>query len=473
MLALLCSAILFGGFGQSASVSTPLLTPEQMKSDLRLAHDIFAADDAGYYRYTSKEVIDAAWTNAEKKISKPMDAFGFYRILMPAVAAHKCGHSGAQLPKAILDDLRNKQPILPFYVKQLSIGTYVFRDLAMGTPNYDGSKIVAINGVLIQKIVDTMLTSMPMENSLSGKRFRASGRQFSIYLISLLGLSSPYSVELDRPGGHHETVKLDGIDAPTFAKRAVEMKAESGDETPADFKMLEGNIGLLTVRGFFDQDGTHPTSKIFEDAFKAVDEKKSKALTIDLRNNGGGEDELGRRLLAFLENKPFKYYDHLLVNGTYFKSSAYTGNYQRPPENMLTRRPDGRYELTGHPNWGIMQPTQPHFAGKVYILINGGSYSTTCEFLSHVKSDRLATVIGQETGGNYYGNTSGISNTVTLPNTQCRIVVPSVAYWISVDHRFPPESPVRPDIKLEPKIGDLLAGRDIEMERALKLARAG
>ena len=309
-------------------------------------------------------------------------------------------------------------------------------------------------------------------DSLAGKRSRASGRQFSVYLVSLMGLRAPYSVELVRPGNHHETVKVDGIDLPTFTKRSAEKGAESDGGVPAEYSMLdEGRIGLLKVYGFFSPDEAHPTEKIFDNAFKTLAEKKSQALIIDVRDNGGGEDELGRSLLSFLETKPFQYYDHLYVNSIYFKSSSLTGQYEPPLANMLTRLPDGRYEATGHPNWGIMQPQAPHFGGKVYILINGASFSTTCEFLSHIKSERLATLIGEETGGNYYGNTSGIMNLVTLPNTKMRIRVPSVAYWITVDHRYPPTSPITPDIGVPTRMSDLTAGKDAQMDKALELAR--
>jgi len=455
-------------------VANPLLTPDQMKADLRIAHEIFDADDAGMYRYVSKDQLDLVWNKAEAQLNRPMNAFGFYRVLLPAVAAQKCGHSGIQLPKPLADDLLANRPLLPLFVKVLPSGAFVYRDLSKpGSPN-DGARIQSINGVDIKKIVGTMMHSVCMDgDSTDGRRAKISGQQFCAYLVTLLGMSAPYQVEMRLDTGKSTTVSYDGLVMPEIAKQSIlKNLVPDSDADPAWFKLTEnGTVGVLRVTQFNDSEGHDPVRKVFESAFNALKDNHSKSLIIDVRDNGGGEDLLGQILLSYLETKPFKYYDHLLLNGTYRKSSTYTGDFSPPPPGLVSRQPDGAYEVTGHPNWGIKDPRQPHFGGKVFILANGNSFSTTCEFLSHIKSERLATIIGEDTGGNYYGNTSGFTTSVTLPNTKMRIRVPGLAYWITVDHRFPPASPIHPDIRLQSTIQDLVVGRDVQMDKALDLAR--
>ncbi|WMW80920.1 hypothetical protein RF679_01240 [Undibacterium cyanobacteriorum] len=65
------------------------------------------------------------------------------------------------------------------------------------------------------------------------------------------------------------------------------------------------------------------------------------------------------------------------------------------------------------------------------ILINGGSFSTTSEFLTQVHTRGGATFIGQGSGGAYFGCTSGNQMTLTLPNTKGRLVVPLLNYLLS------------------------------------------
>jgi hypothetical protein len=142
------------------------------------------------------------------------------------------------------------------------------------------------------------------------------------------------------------------------------------------------------------------------------------------------------------------------------------------PESMLERRADGKFHNIRHPNWGIQQPSQPYFAGQVLALMNGGSFSTTCEFLSHLHSRKLATFIGEEAAGGYYGNTSGRMPTVVLPNSKVAVRVPLQTYYLAVKGGDPRRS-ILPDVEVKPTIKDLLVGDDPIMAKALELARAG
>ena len=139
---------------------------------------------------------------------------------------------------------------------------------------------------------------------------------------------------------------------------------------------------ILGFGGLVDAEKKKGIREFYKESFEAIQARGSKSLIIDLRNNGGGEDELGQLLLSHLINEPFKYYDDLVINSMSFSFTKYTTWNGKIPENMVEKRADGKIHAIGHPNWGIKQPSKPHFAGKVFILINGGSFSTTSEFLS-------------------------------------------------------------------------------------------
>jgi len=73
----------------------------------------------------------------------------------------------------------------------------------------------------------------------------------------------------------------------------------------------------------------------------------------------------------------------------------------------VEQRSDGKFHLVKHPNLGLQQPSQPHFAGRVFALMNGGSFSTSSEFLSMLHFYKRATFVGEEAAGGYYGCTAG------------------------------------------------------------------
>jgi C-terminal processing protease CtpA/Prc len=207
------------------------------------------------------------------------------------------------------------------------------------------------------------------------------------------------------------------------------------------------------------------------DAFGEMAKKKSRALILDLRDNGGGADDLGKLLLSFLIDEPFRYYDDLVLNGLEFGFQKYSAQKRALPAEMMERQPNGKYRLVKHPNWGTQQPSKPTFTGKVYILINGGSFSTTSEFLSHAHARKRGIFIGEESAGGYYGNTSGPGCFLTLPNTKLQAYVPLMTYYMAVPKGQPPGHGVMPDHPVQYTINELLEGKDKELALALKLAR--
>jgi C-terminal processing protease CtpA/Prc len=141
------------------------------------------------------------------------------------------------------------------------------------------------------------------------------------------------------------------------------------------------------------------------------------------------------------------------------------------PADEFALQADGKYHWVKHPNWGFLQPRQPHFAGKVYALISGVCFSACAELASTLHFHQKATFIGEEVGGDYYGNTSGFLYQVFLPHTKIALDIPVVAYYLSV-HGYPAaDQGVMPDYPVQSTAQDWLAGNDSGMTLALKLAR--
>jgi C-terminal processing protease CtpA/Prc len=245
--------------------------------------------------------------------------------------------------------------------------------------------------------------------------------------------------------------------------------------TAGEFKFLDdGKIGLLKIHGFggfVDADRKKTLKDLYRESFAAMKMNGTKTLILDLRNNGGGADELGKLLLSYLVDKPFKYYDDLVINALEFSFQKYTSMGKSLPADRVERQPNGKYRMVTHPNWGIQQPSEPTFQGRVLILINGGSFSTTSEFLSHAHNKKLATFIGEESGGGYYGNTSGAGFGLILPNTKTQVRIPLMTYYMAVSGYKAAAHGVIPDHPIQYSIEELLEEKDKELALALELAR--
>ena len=408
--------------------------------------------------------MDRIFERAARSLDRPLDAAELYRVVAPAVAALKCGHTEVFLPEAVREEIRRQ--LLPLKVKVLDRKVYVLLDLANADHRLAGAEIRAVNGVPAGDVVTALLAAAPGDGDvMTSRQIAIGGFHFAEYLTALLNLRSPYEVTLaERGTGRLETVRLAGAELSGLQKSA-EAQSPPPSQRPAFEQLDHGRIAVMKIREFGGLNG------FFRDAFGAMQAQQTAALILDLRGNDGGEDDQGKLLLSYLIDKPFKYYSDLVLNKTSFRFAKYAKGAGALPIWMLSRGKDGRYHLVRHPNWGLQQPSLPTFRGRVMILIDGGSFSTTAEFLSQAHFHRRAAFIGEESGGGYYGNTSGFMPELTLPHSKIRVVVPLVGYYVAVAAGQPANHGVIPDHPVHYTIDEVLAGKDKEMELALSLAR--
>jgi hypothetical protein len=454
------------------------IDPKLLLEDFRISRAALEEGHSGIYRYTPKAELDAAFDGAAKQISGPMSPLEFYRLLAPTVARIKCGHTAVNPPRDVQQAM-NSMPFFPLGVEVLAGKVYVSREYSAEDHGITGLEIRRINGVAVESILATMLAATPGDGeSRTVRPWRVGhGGGFPRLLYSLLGIESPYQVELRDPAsGKSRDIKLPGVLGPDRQKTAASRyPRDKQPDGSADLKFLdEDKIAVLTVYGFGGRAGAaekKPLNQFFDDAFTDIHTRNSQSLILDVRNNGGGADELGKKLLSFLLDQPFQYYDDLIFNAREFTFFRYVNGAKPIPEDEVEKRADGKYHNIKHPNWGTQQPAQPHFAGQVLVLMNGGSFSTTCEFLSNLHYRKRATFIGEEAAGGYYGNSSGAVVPVLLPNSKVVVRVPLMTYYLAVKGADPKRS-ILPDYEVAPGIQDLVSGNDPVMTKALDLAHA-
>ena len=150
-------------------------------------------------------------------------------------------------------------------------------------------------------------------------------------------------------------------------------------------EILPGNIGLLVLQNFYEADIAAPTA-IAAMNFLA----HCKALIIDLRQNGGGDNTMIQLLTSYFFNEPV----HL--------------------NSFYSRLTDSITQF-----WTQAQVEGPRMANTpIYVLTSKGSFSAAEEFVYNLKNLHRAKLVGETTGGGAHPN-----DLVHFPNLRINVSV--------------------------------------------------
>jgi C-terminal processing protease CtpA/Prc len=448
-----------------------------LQEDFQIMRHALEEGHPGIYWYSSKADMDRTFDRAYRKINHPMTDLEFWRLAAPVVGQIKCGHTYLWFPKTLDTQANTTIPYLPFVTTILGGRMFVYRDLVNPGSSLEGSEILSVNGVSMKELLNEVRTFLTGDgNGKTAKDWRiANAGGDGIYLYAI-GIRSPFHLTYRTRDGRPHTVELEGQTAPMNLKKLA--AREPQPDSNADLKFLDdGTITVLTIRHwsyYVDRAGKESFPEFLERSFAQIQTNGTRSLIIDVRDDTGGADPPGKQLFAYLWDRPFYYDKDIVSNAREFDFFKYDPAAKPIPAKDVELRADGKYHHIWHPNMGLQQPLQPHFGGKVFVLMNGGSFSTSTEFLSVLHSHKRATFVGEETGGGYYSLNAGIyAANLELPNSKLKLHFGLMSYYqaVSDDYKYRDRG-VLPDYPITHTIGDLMAGRDKDMELALSLARS-
>lgn len=176
-------------------------------------------------------------------------------------------------------------------------------------------------------------------------------------------------------------------------------------------------------------------------------------LIFDMRNNGGGHDEVLRKLLSYCSDRPYvavEGYSKVMRRGS-FPSFAHARNYAADmelfgEEYVAEEGRDGLYcRAESQP---IMPDSVAHYGGKLYVLVNEGSCSAATLFPANVIRSHRGLVIGRETRTAYHYMTALKFVDICLPNSRVTWHIPLVkcVFDTTENPRIPYGRGVIPDI---------------------------
>lgn len=466
------------------SAASPMLPVAAIQSDFDLLRHALEEAHPGLYRYSSKAEMDRMFAAERAKLDHPMTRLRFREVVAETLASLRCGHTsmGGDVE---MDAAFKSSPAFPLSVLIEGHRVMVLlNDTANDATIQPGMEILDINGHKASDLLEHFYRVTSADGDIeTGKHHDVVGR-FSMYYWWLIEQPQVFTITARDSAGKTFVAKLPGVtDAqrksnrnPVNAKIMVGVAKVLGSmrvERKLSF-IEDPQIAEIRLHYFLGND----YRQWMRDTFKTLRDKGTKALIIDLRGNGGGEDEYGAMLVSELTDKPFRYFDHIDIKT--FKPSFdehLDGRFDASAVERFGREtlanPTGGYRLTPAMVDGLneQQPAEQPFMGKVIILTEGGSFSCSADVCAILHHLHRATFVGEETGGGYWGNNSGRMPTMTLPNSNQKFRFPFYEYWNAVegDNVLRRRGTI-PDVQVELKTADLLRGVDAQHDTAVRLA---
>jgi Peptidase family S41 len=330
-----------------------------------------------------------------------------------------------------------------------------------------GAELLAIDGRTIAEITAALLPLLHAD----GRHAGAQGKQ-----LSQLD-SGPNGGAMDRlfplrfpTTANRRVLSLREPGARTPRRVAVPLAKEAERALPAPDRQwqfrIEGDTGVLTLPTFAFWDDSFKPQDFIDRSFKAL--RALPFLVIDQRRNEGGDDAIGRMLLAQLLREPYdtpSYRRETVYERVADDLKKYLGTWD---ERFLDRsgqvRPgDGRNWLMAESDAERVLPVAGPYGGRTVVLIGPENSSAGFFFARDLKATRAATLIGQPTGGNLRGLNAGQICWVTLPASGVAVDIPLVAHFAADGT---PDAGIAPDVDAAPRFADAQAGIDTEMAAA-------
>lgn len=326
--------------------------------------------------------------------------------------------------------------------------------------------------------MNSILPKIPGDGFIETGRRTRFGRNFASYYWLLVDQASEFTVVARDVAGNRVTAKLDGVlsadrdksNNSVNARMQANLSRLDGPKDNVSIRFLhEPDVAYLRIRAF---EGESYTSAI-DSAFKTLLDKDARALILDLRGNGGGVDEWGASLVSHLVDKPFRYFDHIHVATIHPSFATWKPSTFDELRDGTVPDPAGGYLVSPKLHSGVAeQAPAPHpFLGKLIVMMDGGTFSTSADVTATLRNLARATFVGEESAGAYEGNTSGLNALIILPNSRLRVKVQMYGY-VNAATVTKKGRGTLPDYVVKRRVADLLNGTDPALDRAVALAKA-
>lgn len=412
-------------------------SPNELRSDLHFLHHKLDSTHPGLYHYTSKETINTFFDSLDHSITHSLTEQEFLSMIMLLNPKICDGHTMFLASEEAMSYNSTRGRFFPFTVIFNGNRLYITENCSADSTIRPGTEIIAINGQHIPAVKEQLLQRQIRDGHNQTYPLWILHRYFAAYYAYTFGQPESFSLSLADSNGVVSAKMVRSLTREVIRsnrqKRYESLNPQPANNAGITFERPDAaNTAILTIKSF-DADWLKNACgqdffAVTDSLFNEVSKLQISNLLLDLRNNQGGDFETGRHLLSYLIRSPSRY-------------------------------------LTGSSEARLLQPKENNFGGRLFVLVNGGSFSNTAIVSACLKRGREVVFIGEETGGNesfVYGEPT----LVVLPHTGIQAYISTTAFPITqtlTDHG------IIPDHQVIPSVNDMISRKDPAKTLALQM----
>ena len=463
------------------------LTSNQLKEDYSLLRSSFEEGHAGLYVHRNKTEVDVRFDELSNKLDFPTTLLDFYKLIVEFIDFIADGHTQVNLDTKLRNHILNEVGIFPIKPSLINERFYVYRDFSEDESIAAGTEVLKINGISVNEIVENLLSFVFIDGFGTERKYKLLEKNFSRLFPFIYGVKSVFDIEY-RISGSQKTkeVKLKAI----TVKKVKEIHEKRFPEDFSDslYSLTlkpDLKVAVLTIKTFNSGKTMakftgikryakeDKFTRFLKKAFRRIEEEKIEKLIIDLRGNSGGRENYGAILYSYLTTCDFQYFDVVSLKKRRYDFFKTTNNniYKVILGLVRKEKVDNCYKIHNPffipPLYKIHKKKENAFTGNVFALIDGGSFSAACEFLTTCHRFQRVKFVGEETRGAYIGNNSGLMVSVCLPHSKLVLRIPLFRFNMPVSQKNNHRGIV-PDYVVNPSITDIKEGTDTILEYVLE-----
>lgn len=471
------------------------ISVKNLKKDVDFAQQKLEQLHPNLYGYISQKDLNHQFDSLKTTIKKPLKPNEFYQKLAPIISKVRQGHLRLypyekRLTKKQINHLKKQKGLLGRFNFVVQKNQIFVKDNADKIPNMNvGTEILKIKDIPVAELLRQYDPIVNSDGYNTTFQKYSMARRWPVFFTSEYGildsvkLETKYQNQVKTFYLHREKITTEEKKA-TQEKNKKLTKSESGKtkdyniqtksyNRDLQFPKQDSSVAYLKIKTF---SGTY-SRKFYKQSFAIIKKSSAKYLILDIRDNLGGSLSEINNLYSYLVDKPFKFIEDMEVTSRY---SLYHANYFKDlptfvkPLAAITyplyligtglsvKKKEEKFYLRNNGLFSIKNPKKNHFEGKVYVLINGSSFSASSIIASKLKDAKRAFLVGEETGGANDGTVAGRYSTEKLPYSKLQfpiglmLVQPHIQFTET-------QKGVVPDQEILLTLSDVLQKKDLEL----------